>query len=55
MFFYCIQDEGEVEEIPEETKNFLLEWLKGRAEEVSTQLTLTPNGHFLVAGSERHK
>uniref|UniRef100_A0A0P4W965 SAM domain-containing protein n=2 Tax=Scylla olivacea TaxID=85551 RepID=A0A0P4W965_SCYOL len=25
------QDEGEVEEIPEEMRNFLLEWLKGRA------------------------
>ncbi|MPC49090.1 hypothetical protein E2C01_042885 [Portunus trituberculatus] len=30
------QDEGEAEEIPEETRNFLLEWLKGRAGDVST-------------------
>lgn len=41
-----------MEDVPEETRNFLLEWLKGQAGEVSTQLTFRPEGHVLVAGSE---
>ncbi|XP_063861347.1 liprin-beta-2-like isoform X1 [Scylla paramamosain] len=31
QFATYLQDEGEVEEIPEEMRNFLLEWLRGRA------------------------
>lgn len=50
--FYYKQDDGEIDDIPEETRNFLLEWLKGRPAEVSTQLTLESEVCVLVVDSE---
>ena len=51
LFLTYSKDEAEVEDIPEETRNFLLEWLKGRIEEVSTQLYLKLEGLLLMGGS----
>lgn len=35
-----LQDDGEVEEVAQETRTFLLEWLKGQLGDVSTQMTV---------------
>lgn len=35
-----LQDDGEVEEVAQETRTFLLEWLKGQLGDVSTQMTI---------------
>ncbi|KAK3889291.1 hypothetical protein Pcinc_006712 [Petrolisthes cinctipes] len=34
------QDDGEVEEVAQETRTFLLEWLKGQLGDVSTQMAV---------------